>query len=181
MAFLFSCNSWHKPLKGHTCERIADTISNALERLMGAEWKDKLFCAVTDGASNVTAASRYCCIITCVKILIHILCLSDGCVVPTADVACSMACSYSWNTFARLFRLWQPQWQHAIIWPSSPNYLENFGQLRDQFLLVPQLAGIRTLYVLRRYWTNSTQSYPSMSLESWLRNANPQWSLTLWL
>ena len=59
LAYFFHCIFVDHICKGHTADRIVDTISGALERLLGGDWKDRLFCAVTDGASNVSAASRY--------------------------------------------------------------------------------------------------------------------------
>lgn len=45
-------------IEGHTIERIVDSVTAILIDVLGDDWKSKVNCIVTDGAKNVTGASR---------------------------------------------------------------------------------------------------------------------------
>jgi hypothetical protein len=45
-------------IEGQTIERIVDSVTAILIDVLGDNWKSKLNCSVTDGAKNVTGASR---------------------------------------------------------------------------------------------------------------------------
>lgn len=45
-------------VEGHTAQRIVETVSAVLADVLGSSWRQKIHCSVTDGAKNVTLASR---------------------------------------------------------------------------------------------------------------------------
>eukprot|EP00171_Calliarthron_tuberculosum_P001259 IDg1259t1 len=47
-----------KDSEGHTSERLYNCVSDNLHQVMGADWRSKLGCSVTDGAANVSKASQ---------------------------------------------------------------------------------------------------------------------------
>lgn len=92
-----------KAEEGHTARRIFECISSSLQKVMGPEWKSKVSCSVTDGASNVTAASRLIgnsrrCLQHSLQLLLKHFCTSQK------EVSTAMACC---NYFARLSKISQ--------------------------------------------------------------------------
>lgn len=81
-----------KKHQGHTAQRIYDEVSAVLRGILGDQWKDLLFCSVTDGAANVTSASQMLgtsrrCVQHSIQLFIKYFCSSQQ------RIASAMACS----------------------------------------------------------------------------------------
>ena len=92
-----------KGQEGHTALRIYESVSSELQKVIGDRWKSKLYCAVTDGASNVSAASQMLalsrrCVQHSLQLVLKHFCASQ------AKVATALACC---NYFARLSKISQ--------------------------------------------------------------------------
>ena len=100
---LLAIQSMPKTEEGHTAARIVETVSAVLQDLLGDDWKEKLNCAVTDGARNVTAASMQIgesrrCVQHGLQLFLKYFCATQR------DVASAMACC---NYLAKLSGLSQ--------------------------------------------------------------------------
>lgn len=104
-----------KVLIGHTAARIVETVSSVLHALLGDDWKAKMHCVVTDGASNVTAASVQIgesrrCLQHGLQLVLKHFCTTQR------DVASAMACC---NYLAKLSGLSQKFQSHVGTIPAG--------------------------------------------------------------
>lgn len=92
-----------KRWENHNSERIYDSVAEILSDLIGRDWNSRLYCAVTDGAANVSRASQKLgisrrCLQHAVQLLMKHFCSSDY------EIATSIACC---NYIAKLTKLSQ--------------------------------------------------------------------------